>query len=137
MRYRIHQPSVIGDRYIEAAEDNLPEIEVPPLARKGDRITKTLAGGQKIIIVLDEDLQHVPASHWEPLDDAAKAQALACGIEFTGEMPDVLSGLEASLADVQSRMNPASMTQMADMMAAAIASAFKLAGIGEHTPAKK
>lgn len=45
------------------------------------------------------DARHVPGPHWMPLDDAAKALCAEHGIEYTGEVPDPLNGLQISLAE--------------------------------------
>ena len=127
MRFRIHQPSYIGDALIGPAEiDDNPalgkhhrghDIEVKPLALKGDRLTHKVVGKKPEIVTLKDDLWPVPGPHWEPLDDAAKALCEKHGVQFIGEMPDVLSGLEEEFADAQARMQK----QNAEMIAQAVA----------------
>ena len=46
-----------------------------------------------------------PGPHWEPADDEAKAFAAESGVEFTGEVPDVLSQLVPLYADALKKAN--------------------------------
>lgn len=48
---------------------------------------------------------HKPGPHWEPLDDDAKAMVARTGVEFTGEVPDVLSALLPLYEDATTKAN--------------------------------
>lgn len=46
----------------------------------------------------DKDGRHVPAPHWEPMDDDAKAICAKHSIKFTGEIPDSIEDMTRKLA---------------------------------------
>lgn len=86
MKFRIDQQSYIDDKLIEAGS----ELEVTPLYI--DKKTK-------------KPVFHVPGPHWLPLDDDAKDYCEAMKHEYTGEVPDVLQGLEAVLNDLNGKLD--------------------------------
>jgi hypothetical protein len=143
LRYRLHQDTYIGDRLIVAGEGGT-EMEIPPLARAGEMVTKMVSASvpmssqivpsaKKVSVRLDHDLHHIPGPHWEPLDDEAKAHCKKVGHEFTGEMPDVLDGLEEHLANAQARMRPDDVA----MIAAGVITALQTAGLLTSSQPKK
>lgn len=129
MRFRIHQPSYIDGVFIDqgmidATNGKGHEVEVKPLALKGQKIAQKAIGKRPGMVTLTEDLHHVPGPHWEPVDDEARALCAKHKHDFTGELPDVMPVLEDQLAEAQKAvLHPDSAGTIADAVVGALAKA--------------
>lgn len=87
-KYRLNHTSYIGDIMYLAGDDGPVDKET---------------GERKPVYYIDKDNRYTPGPHWEPVNEAAKAKALACGIVYTGQVPDSMDKLVGELEAAKQR----------------------------------